>query len=135
MASIYPGIPATVDPNDGVSIQVKLNNDITNVGSAFSYTKPMATLTAATGATVDGNFDITFTDNSNWRNNITSITIDGTTLDPSAYNKTVVGKITFSPSASTILQSSGTKSIVFIATSYPNHPVRQVSGDANLSLR
>ena len=45
VASVYPKLPATIDVNDGVSFQVKLNNDITNVGSAFSYTRLGQTIT------------------------------------------------------------------------------------------
>ncbi len=33
-------VPATVDGGDGISIQVKLNDGTTNVGSAFAYTAP-----------------------------------------------------------------------------------------------
>ena len=83
------------------------------------------TLTAAVGATVDGAFDVTFTDNATWRGAITSITVGGTTLDPSAYNTTVAGKITFTPSASALLQSAGSKSIVVIATNYFNGTLSQ----------
>ena len=86
------------------------------------------TLTAAVGATVDGAFDVTFTDNATWRGTITSITVGGTTLDPSAYNTTVVGKITFTPSASALLQSAGAKSIVFVATNYFNATLSQTIG-------
>jgi hypothetical protein len=69
-------------------------------------------LTAAVGATVDAPFDVTFIENAAWRGAITSITVDGNTLDPSAYNKTVEGKITFTPSVSALLQTAGMKTIV-----------------------
>lgn len=82
------------------------------------------TLIAATGATVDAAFDVTFTDNSTWRDAITSITVGGTTLSASAYSISS-GKITFTPSVSALLQSSGTKTIVVIATGYSNATVSQ----------
>jgi|GEM_PF-2579667 len=42
-------IPATVDANDGISVQVQLANGTTNVGSSFNYTKaaPQITLTGS----------------------------------------------------------------------------------------
>ena len=33
-------VPATVDPTDGISVQVQLNDGTTNFGSSFSYLKP-----------------------------------------------------------------------------------------------
>ena len=86
------------------------------------------TLTAAVAATVDGAFDVTFTDNATWRGAITSITVGGTTLDPLAYNKTVANKITFTPSASSLLQSAGSKSIVIVAPNYYNGSLSQTIG-------
>jgi autotransporter-associated beta strand protein len=82
-------------------------------------------LTAAGGATVDAAFDVTFTDVPAWRSAITSITVGGTTLSSSAYNTTVAGKITFTPSLSTLLQSNGSKSIVIYATNYASDAVTQ----------
>jgi hypothetical protein len=84
-------------------------------------------ITAAIGATVDAPFNITFTDNASWRAAITSITVGGTTLSPSAYTISS-GQITFTPSASSLLQSSGTKAIVVIATGYNNATVSQAIG-------
>jgi hypothetical protein len=84
-------------------------------------------LTAAGSATVDGAFDVTFTDSSAWRSAITSITVGGTTLSASAYT-VATGKITFTPSASTLLQSSVSKSIAVIATGYNNATVTQAIG-------
>jgi hypothetical protein len=76
----------------------------------------MPTLTAATGATVDAPFDITFGEQATWRGAITGITVNGTTLDPSAYDTSVAGKITFNPANSALLQSEGTKTIVISAS-------------------
>jgi hypothetical protein len=86
------------------------------------------TLTVAPGATVDNSFDVTFTETTSlWRDSITSITVGGTTLASSAYSVSP-GKITFSPSASTLLQSSGSKTIVVIATGFSNASVSQTIG-------
>ncbi|NCW27303.1 MAG: DUF1533 domain-containing protein, partial [Verrucomicrobia bacterium] len=70
---------------------------------------------------------MTFVDDSAWRAAITSITVGGSTLASSAYSVSS-GKITFTPSASTLLQSSGSKSIAVIATGYSNATVTQTIG-------
>jgi hypothetical protein len=53
-------------------------------------------------------------------------------LPPAAYNTTVAGKITFDPSQSSLLQSSGTKTIAITATGYSTNSVAQslVAGGA-----
>lgn len=86
------------------------------------------TLTAASSPTVDAAFDVTFTEDASWRGAITEITVGGTTLAASAYDKTAAGKITFTPSASALLQSAGTKAIVVKATGYSDATVSQAIG-------
>ncbi|AWH83627.1 hypothetical protein HYN59_00185 [Flavobacterium album] len=90
--------------------------------STFTTTGTPPALTAAVGATVDAPFVITFTENAAWRTGISGITVDGTTLAASAYDKTVPGQITFTPSASSLLQSAGTKSIIISSTNYTATP-------------
>jgi len=87
---------------------------LTTSGELIPITMP--TLAAATGATVDAPFDITFGEQATWRGAITGITVNGTLLDPSAYDTSVAGKITFNPANSTLLQSEGTKTIVISAS-------------------
>jgi hypothetical protein len=98
------------------------------VSSNFAVTvAPL--LTAASSPTVDAAFDVTFTDDATWRGLISGITIGGTTLT-SGWAKSA-GKITFTPSASSpasLLQSSGSKSIVIQATGYANTTVTQAIG-------
>jgi hypothetical protein len=87
------------------------------------------TLTAAGSATVDAPFNVTFPDDATWRAAITSITVGGTPL--TAGSAVTAGQIAFTPSASTpasLLQSSGSKSIVVIATGYSNATVTQSIG-------
>ncbi|MEY3437880.1 MAG: hypothetical protein RL265_465 [Bacteroidota bacterium] len=86
------------------------------------------TLTAAVSATVDAPFNVTFVDDATWRAAISSVTVGGTALSPSAYSTTTAGQITFSPTNSVLLQSSGSKSIVVIATGYANATVTQSIG-------
>lgn len=39
VATFTAALPATIDANDGISIQVQLNDDTTNIGSAFTFTQ------------------------------------------------------------------------------------------------
>lgn len=100
----------------------------TVTSNSFTIPATSPALTAAGGATVDAAFNVTFTENASWRAAITSITVNATTLATGAYSTTASGQITFTPSASTLLQSSGSKSIVIIATGYNNATVTQPIG-------
>ena len=100
-------------------------NSVTS--AAFIVPAPITApaVTAAVGATVDAAFDMTFTDVPAWRAAISSITVGGTTLASGAYNATVAGKVTFTPSVSTLLQSNGTKTIIIYSTGYSSATVSQ----------
>ena len=85
-------------------------------------------LTAAGNATVDAPFAITFTDNSAWRGNITSVTVNGSPLTTSAYTVSA-GQITFTPAndaADSLIRTNGSKSIAVLATTYSSDPVTQI---------
>jgi hypothetical protein len=86
------------------------------------------TLTAAVSPTVDASFNVTFTDDATWRGAISGITVGGSSLASSAYDNTQSGKIVFTPSLSTLLQTAGTKSIVISATGYSDATVSQTIG-------
>ncbi len=87
------------------------------------------TLNAAASANVDTPFEITFTDDPTWRNAITVITYDGTTVAAGAYDKTQAGKITFTPSLSVALQTAKTsKNIVITSTGYTGAILAQTIG-------
>ena len=98
---------------------------------------PPPILTAQNGATVTSPFSVTNTpDNSAWRSAITGITVNGSPLPSSAYNTTQSGKIVFNPSQSTLLQGSGSKSIVISATGYSDDAVIQnIAGIQSLKVR
>jgi hypothetical protein len=81
-------------------------------------------LTAASPATVDGPFIITFTDNPVWRGSITAVKLGTTNLDYVLSE----GQITLTPSASALLQTSGEKSIFVVAGGYANATVTQTLG-------
>ena len=86
--------------------------------NSFNLPSPGApALTAAAGATVDNPFNITYTDNPTWDAAITGITVNGSTLSPTAYS-VGTGSITLTPSLSTLLQTPGTYSIVVAATGF-----------------
>ncbi|MCX8495628.1 MAG: YDG domain-containing protein [Akkermansiaceae bacterium] len=86
-------------------------------------------LTAASGATVDNSFEVTFSETSSlWRSSITSVTVGGSTLSQAAYSTGTSGKIVFDPALSALLQSSGSKSIVVVATGHSNGTVTQSIG-------
>jgi hypothetical protein len=117
-----------------LAVRIILTNDDANeswliddarITGTVSATPP--TLTAASSATVDGTFDVTFTDANSWASNITGITVGGSTLSTSAYS-VGTNKITFTPSASALLQSAGSKSIVVSATGFTTATVSQTIG-------
>ncbi|NCY23042.1 DUF1533 domain-containing protein, partial [bacterium] len=118
-------VALTVSSGTGTNDTYGIDDFVLSWTNASASAPP--TLSAAGSATVDGAFDVTFTDNSAWRAAITSITVGGTTLAGGAYS-TTASKITFTPSASALLQSSGSKSIAVIATGYNNATVTQNIG-------
>ena len=103
-------------------------DDVTTTSYSASSTPP--TLTAATGATVDSAFNVTFTENAAWRAAITTVKIGSTTLT-AGFDKTQSGKIVFTPSASTpaaALQTAATSTITISATGYTDATVSQAIG-------
>jgi hypothetical protein len=84
-------------------------------------------LTAAPSATVDNTFEITFSDDATWRGKITEIQYGGELVPATAYT-TGIGRITFDPSQSTVLQEAGTKDFTIIASGYSNATVTQEIG-------
>ncbi len=75
-------------------------------------------------ATVDGPFTNTFTDNPTWRADISAVYVNGLALTNTAYT-VASGMIIYTPANSTLLQSSGTKNIVIIATGFGTAKVNQ----------
>ena len=116
---------AVLGSPSGSRPKISLDDILVTSTSSGALTPP--TLTSASSPTVDAPFNVTFTDDPTWRGAITSITVGGTTLSASAYSISA-GQITFTPSASTLLQSAGSKSIVVIATGYSNSTVSQSIG-------
>lgn len=82
-------------------------------------------LTSASSATVDDLFEITFTDDKDWRNRITQILWGENELFGESYDTTQVGKIVFDPSKSEFLQSPGNYQVVISADGYRKDTVQQ----------
>ena len=100
-----------------------------NVVVSGAYAGPSApTLVAATNATVDQPFTVTLSTNAAWQFNLTNVTVNGVSLPAAAYATNVLGAITFTPAASALLQSSGTKTIVFEAIDYVADALSQAIG-------
>jgi hypothetical protein len=132
LAGSYSSIGGTASGNsiNGSSSTgaITANNSQFYVLGTLAGLSTPPTLAPVVGATVDAPFAITFTDDATWRGAITSVTVGGSTLSPTAYNTTIADQITFTPSASTLLQSAGSKSIVVTATGYNTATVSQTIG-------
>ncbi len=95
-----------------------------NIPAPVGATPP--TLVAASPATVDNNFSITFSpDDATWRSSITSVSVGGNALPGTAYDATVAGQLTLKPSQSAFLQTAGTYSITVSSTGYSDDVVSQ----------
>lgn len=122
-ASIYVG-PTEATYTVTVTSNGCSSQDAVQVAEGCGTPAPF--LTAASNASVDAPFEVTFTDNATWRGEVTSVTVNGTTLTGGYVISS--GKITFTPSASTpanLLQASGSKTIRVLATGYTNSAVTQ----------
>jgi hypothetical protein len=100
------------------------NITISGTSSGTVLTPPA--ITPSSVATVDGPFTNTFPNNNNWRNNITSIKVNGTVL--TAGYQVTAGHIVFTPSASapaSLLQTAGSINISVDSTGYSIDPVTQ----------
>ncbi|MEN6363420.1 MAG: hemoblobin-interacting domain-containing protein [Bacteroidales bacterium] len=103
-----------------------LTTTMPNNPNSISLSSASPTISAASAVTVDAPFDVTFTDDPTWRAAITSITVNGNAL-AGGYSVNT-GNITFTPSGSSLLQSSGTKVITVTATGYSDAAFSQVIG-------
>jgi hypothetical protein len=88
---------------------------------SLSQTPPA--ITASAVASVDGPFTNTFTDSPTWRSKISSVKVNGNVL-VSGYTISA-GKIVYTPSLNSALQTAGTASISILATNYSDDHVTQ----------
>ncbi len=87
------------------------------------------TLTAAIGATVDANFDITYTDDPAWRSAVTTVKYGAATLTAGTDYSLSAGILTLKPTGGNpALQVAGTQTVSVIATGYNDATVSQAIG-------
>lgn len=103
-------------------------DDISITGSIIASSPP--SLTAASSPTVDANFNVTFTDNTAWRNAITAVKYGTNTLTVSTDYAITAGTLTLKPSgsASSGLRTPGTATVTVVATGYSDATVSQAIG-------
>jgi hypothetical protein len=105
---------------------VSLEKGKTTLSSLGAFVPP---LTAAVGVSVDAAFSVTFTDDPAWRAAITGIKVGSTTTNgvllPANAYAISAGRITFTPAAASLLQTSGTKVFAVVATGYADDAVTQ----------
>lgn len=111
----------------GVFIAFSANGFDTITSNVFDIPdlKVAPVLSAASQATVDANFEISFTDDSDWRNQITQITYGTDTLPLGSYDTSVEGVVTFRPEETVVLQVPASKYLCFESTSYRKDSVLQ----------
>jgi hypothetical protein len=78
-----------------------------------------------TNNSVDNHLDITFTDNSTWRNAISEVLVGTTTLVPNNDYSISAGVLTLMPEGNAILQTPGDKSVIVKAAGYLDTTVTQ----------
>ena len=116
-------------PNGGPYNNSSGNCRFDNVVVSGKFSGPPApVITNDPNATVDGPFTNTFAPTPSWQFSITNITVNGSVLPSSAYNTNISGEIFFTPSASTLLQSSGSKTFVYLARNFIGDTVVQPLG-------
>ncbi|MGG3890167.1 hemoblobin-interacting domain-containing protein [Metabacillus fastidiosus] len=86
-----------------------------------------------TSADVDNIINVTFVDDTAWRNAISGVTINGTPINLADVNISA-GSISFNPANISALQTPGNKTIVVNATGYSAATVVQTIGVGMLSI-
>lgn len=95
-----------------------------NVSIGGTAGTPAPALQFAANASVDNPFTITFTDNAQWRANISGIYVGGLLLTNAAYT-VAAGEITFNPAKSALLQASGLLNISVVSLGFGTARVSQ----------
>jgi len=113
-------LPATINPTNGLEIKLNFNEGHT-LFKSYSYqepgmTAPVIDAEIASNPT-DQNLELTFVDNSLWRNSITNILVDGTALAVNDYEISP-GKIILKPSVGNKLSIVGLKTILIEAAGF-----------------
>lgn len=115
---------ADVNFTGGAYNNLSGNMRFDNVSIGGTAGTPAPALQFAANATVDAPFAVTFTDNPQWRTNITHIYVNGLILANTAYTA-AAGQITFNPAKSPLLQTSGLLNISVISLGFGSARVAQ----------
>ena len=95
------------------------------IGGTFVSIPPVLTA-ASSNNDVDHNFNITFTENADWRHKITAVKVNGTNLSAADFDTTVSATLTLKPTAgNSLLTTSGSKTVIITATGYYADTVTQ----------
>ncbi|SHF92331.1 Por secretion system C-terminal sorting domain-containing protein [Mariniphaga anaerophila] len=130
-------LPASIDPGDGISIELFYNNGLVKAGSEFSFYQPAMDspmiVADNTNNSVDFDIELTFVDNPDWRKQIYEVTINNQTLDTTAYDLTS-GKISLKPSSlNPALTGMGLKTVKIFAYGYGTVSIEQQINAGELS--
>ncbi|RUT77692.1 hemoblobin-interacting domain-containing protein, partial [Ancylomarina longa] len=98
------------------------------ISTLIVYSQTPPTLNAATGATVDGNIVITFSDPGSYRTSIQSVSYNNTVLPSGALDLTVTDQIILIPSGDPALQVAGSADVIVVATGFSDATVSQTIG-------
>ena len=117
---------------DGIRVAYGTTSAIawSNLSAAAAATLTPPTLNAASSATVDTDFNVTFPDNTAWRNAITAVKYGTNTLSAGTDYSISTGTLTLKPSGSTGsgLRTAGTATVTVVATGYSDATVSQAIG-------
>lgn len=121
-------LPSKIDPNDGIRLTVKTDNNYTQLAS-FQFFEPGLVppnvLADQTNNDVDHELVLSFIDVPEWRTAITSILVDEQVLNLDDY-RVNNGKITLLPAkGNSVLTLAGKKNVEIRATGYNNVVIAQ----------
>lgn len=126
LASAGVGATITATPTSGDNLLAGTSGTF-NVISGGASTPP--TLTAASGATVDANFDITYTDDPAWDAAVTTVKYGAATLTAGTDYSFAAGILTLKPTGgNAALHIAGTQTVTVSASGYTDATVSQTIG-------
>ena len=134
--SITAGATATTGTNNYYQCVVSGASPCSAATSSFASLTIQAaglstppTLAATASQTVDNDFVITYSDNTDWNGKVTGITVDGGSVlsGSTFYTTPASGSISLKTGAITALQTAGSHTIVVSATGYSNATIIQTN--------
>ena len=150
---ISSGSTATLAQSGGsltgqpITISVRMNSSVTGPISGTIYDTSTGAvkknitvsgnvtpllIAASTNNDIAHNFNITFTESSDWRSKITAVQVNGTALTASDFDASIAAVLTLKPLVGNVLLTTpGSKAITVIATGYANSVVTQQINNAS----